>query len=543
MPKHAILTKRSERIVAAVASSGLLATGIVLPTTQAAYAEISKVGNTCSIAADHNSDSLRYIRNLIDDAIADVDCEVVEINNPTGEPLDLPINGTYPLYVGPSSVSLDTRRSITIKSTTGLNLTPWLDSSALIELANRTYSDGNFENFLETITIEGVTFRDSDRAIIGPDINADFTSTTLRVHNSRFEGNGRPGYNGGAIDINANVEIVKSIFSSNKGAAVNVNGDVSISSSLFLENEDVNGDYDGGAVFATGSIASVNSTYVENFALKGGALVAIGNIEMALNTFYNNDAELADRGAVFAEDEARAWGNIFIGSDELEVAAGNFVDYGYNLFDEGQTPYSETTSRIVEPEAMDFDSDKINDAIQSQIASSAPVKNPPAYYLNAASVAVDFVTGSFPGGSFSDYFIGRTSNDQLGTTRRSGAFDAGAHELRVATGGASIPVVVQSEPKTITVQGFAANSPKLTKSMKKKIRQFLKANPTLNNVDCRGFTSSPATAKDRVLARKRGKAACDYILTHRPDAQVKIQSGSHTNKPGSQIRRVNIKLS
>jgi outer membrane protein OmpA-like peptidoglycan-associated protein len=79
--------------------------------------------------------------------------------------------------------------------------------------------------------------------------------------------------------------------------------------------------------------------------------------------------------------------------------------------------------------------------------------------------------------------------------------------------------------------------------MKKEIRQFLKANPNLKNVVCKGYTSSPSTPQDRTLARKRGKATCDYILTLRPDAQVTIRSGSHTNKPGSQIRRVEIKLS
>ena len=100
-----------------------------------------------------------------------------------------------------------------------------------------------------------------------------------------------------------------------------------------------------------------------------------------------------------------------------------------------------------------------------------------------------------------------------------------------------------STAKKVMIPGFAANSAMLTKEMKKEIREFLKANPTLKNVVCKGFTSSPATAQDRVLARQRGKAACDFIKTIRPDAQVTIRSGSHTNKPGSQIRRVSISLS
>jgi hypothetical protein len=106
-----------------------------------------------------------------------------------------------------------------------------------------------------------------------------------------------------------------------------------------------------------------------------------------------------------------------------------------------------------------------------------------------------------------------------------------------------VPPITSIAPKKAMIPGFAANSTTLTKEMKKDIRKFLKANPALKNVVCKGFTSAPATAQDRVLARQRGKAACDFIKTIRPDAQVTIRSGSHTNKPGSQIRRVTVSLS
>ena len=115
------------------------------------------------------------------------------------------------------------------------------------------------------------------------------------------------------------------------------------------------------------------------------------------------------------------------------------------------------------------------------------------------------------------------------------------------SGGGAItaptPVSPTATEKKAVVPGFAANSTTLTKAMKQEIRELLKANPTLKNVVCKGFTSAPATAQDRALARQRGKAACDFIKSIRPDAQVTIQSGSHTNKPGSQIRRVTISLS
>jgi hypothetical protein len=92
------------------------------------------------------------------------------------------------------------------------------------------------------------------------------------------------------------------------------------------------------------------------------------------------------------------------------------------------------------------------------------------------------------------------------------------------------------------VPGFAANSTRLTKEMRKEIRAFLRANPGLNQVVCRGFTSAPATPQDRALARDRGKVTCDLIKKLRPEANVTLRSGSHTNKPGVQIRRVQITL-
>jgi hypothetical protein len=92
------------------------------------------------------------------------------------------------------------------------------------------------------------------------------------------------------------------------------------------------------------------------------------------------------------------------------------------------------------------------------------------------------------------------------------------------------------------VPGFAANSTTLTKAMRQEVRSFLRANPNLHRVVCRGFTSAPATAQDKALARQRGKVTCDLIKKLRPQASVTIRSGSHTDKPGVQIRRVKITL-
>ena len=94
----------------------------------------------------------------------------------------------------------------------------------------------------------------------------------------------------------------------------------------------------------------------------------------------------------------------------------------------------------------------------------------------------------------------------------------------------------------VIVAGFATNKTTLTKSMKKEIRQHLKANPGYSTAVCKGFTSGPANAINKKLARQRGQAACDYIVKRNPDLSVRVLKGSHTNKPGSEIRRVRIIL-
>jgi len=106
----------------------------------------------------------------------------------------------------------------------------------------------------------------------------------------------------------------------------------------------------------------------------------------------------------------------------------------------------------------------------------------------------------------------------------------------------SVTVPTSQEPVRTVVRGFAANSTKLTKEMRKEIRGFLRANPSLNQVACRGFTSAPVTVQDRALARDRGRVTCNLIKKLRPEATITVLSGSHNEKRGAQIRRVKITL-
>jgi hypothetical protein len=157
-----------------------------------------------------------------------------------------------------------------------------------------------------------------------------------------------------------------------------------------------------------------------------------------------------------------------------------------------------------------------------------------------------------------DGFTGATVNGRpvqiVKVTANTFAFRApagltGTHDI-VLTGpgrnlvvpnGLSFASAMKAGARTV-VPGFAANSTRLTKEMRKEVRAFLRTNPGLNQVVCRGFSSAPATAQDRALARERGKVTCDLIKKLRPEATVTLRSGSHTDKPGLKIRRVQITL-
>jgi len=84
------------------------------------------------------------------------------------------------------------------------------------------------------------------------------------------------------------------------------------------------------------------------------------------------------------------------------------------------------------------------------------------------------------------------------------------------------------------------DSTKLTPKMKRALKKFVRANPQLTSVVCRGFTSRPASSRDQRLATVRGKVACNFIKSLRPDLEVKVLKGKHTDKFGQNIRRARI---
>jgi predicted outer membrane repeat protein len=484
---------------------------------------------------------------------------------------------------------------MTIRSTTGLTLAPaggfseslmrledkttWTYSSInsfpcsdLISSTCYSSSSDNGDNKFQKVTIEGLTFRDSeDSAIDGMAFATDGEEKPeLHINNSRFVSNSTPidGFsNGGAIETYAELFVSNSIFIDNysheDGGAIWSQGDVWIDQSLFMQNS---ADDNGGAVRSEASTYASNSTFLDSIAGyvnssgQGGAILSTGRIDLVLNTFDNNfdsETEYSSSSAYSPNGDIRIWGNIFANNpDDLDpsVFSSRVYDFGYNIFTGTPGDFLDESSSIETRPNLAFD-DLDETEVTALMELKTPVTFAPVLGLGSSSVAAGFVKQAFPTGgktfegdqystSLSGFFDDKISVDQLGTSRTL-PFAAGAHQAsaRRSSGGTAPVAIAPVVPKEAMVPGFAANSTKLTKPMKKQIRQFLKANPNLKNVVCKGYTSSPSTPQDRTLARKRGKATCDYILTLRPDAQVTIRSGSHTNKPGSQIRRVEIKLS
>jgi hypothetical protein len=184
---------------------------------------------------------------------------------------------------------------------------------------------------------------------------------------------------------------------------------------------------------------------------------------------------------------------------------------------------SGTASTVYQASAVDSDGQAVNFALVSAVNSSS--SSVTGFSIESATGRVN-MAADVPAGT---YTLVIRASDGTSTTSRT----------VVITVSGSSSVVVGSSAKQV-VPGFALDSAKLTLRMKKAIRKFVLANPELTTVTCRGFTSLPASARDMKLARQRGKAVCDYILKLNPDLTVKVLKGGHTEKTGSENRRVRI---
>lgn len=94
----------------------------------------------------------------------------------------------------------------------------------------------------------------------------------------------------------------------------------------------------------------------------------------------------------------------------------------------------------------------------------------------------------------------------------------------------------------LTLSGFAGDSAKLTKALKKNIKDYLFANPYIVPFSCTGFTAgTPVLKSDHKLAEDRAKAVCDYLKRLRPTAVVTTAGKTPGLAWGAQNRKVIIR--
>lgn len=607
MAKHATLTPKSKKLVAAFAASGLVGTGLAVPMSQVALGNGAPV---CDL--DFTTEINAAKITAIQAALNGCGATPITIDGTGGG--NSVLLGNEQEFLVPNGRS-STRIAVSISSETGFTIGGSAGTNkSLLRVEGDSFESTSEDPPVVTqtgwapvrVTLEGLKFA-GGRSSYGAGVYVGDLDTTLFVQNSTFEDN-RALYGGGAIESQGDVVIDSSTFSSNQ-----------------VTSTDTPNTYSGAAVYSAGDIYALNSTFENNTIAStnssGGALYSgrwEGAAYLVHNTFLNNSASTADAVSAYS---IYHFGNLFAQAGQTSDflvkygAAGVLVNTGASLL-------SGTSSGL---------------GLETNLAQNgAPAGKPQTLALQAGSLAIDAVaigdaTAHGDLTSAMNGAFGRTvmpvTVDQRGFTRLgsadAGAFEFGAQQTDddVPTSSTPFtPVVIEVNPRRITVQneivtlfgaglsvfsqvivdgkpvevlsvsgnritfrapagltgtyditltgssqnlvvpkgltyattvkagartvvpGFAANSIKLTKPMKKEIRKFLRANPALTNVVCKGFTSAPATAQDRVLARERGKVTCAFIKKLRPEANVTLRSGSHTDKPGLQIRRVQITL-
>lgn len=105
----------------------------------------------------------------------------------------------------------------------------------------------------------------------------------------------------------------------------------------------------------------------------------------------------------------------------------------------------------------------------------------------------------------------------------------------------TIKATFAQESKSKTVGGFALNSTVITKSMKAKIKAWVKSNPKGATYSITGYTSGPIFKTDYALAKARAKAVKAYILSLDKTAKFTAVKGTPDKRKGSHIRRVLMK--
>ena len=97
---------------------------------------------------------------------------------------------------------------------------------------------------------------------------------------------------------------------------------------------------------------------------------------------------------------------------------------------------------------------------------------------------------------------------------------------------------------SLTLSGFAAGSPKLTREIANRITRFLARNPGAVSISCVGYTEGPNVLRvDAALSLARARAACDFARKSL-GARVKVSgvSGVTLSEKSAKNRKVSISL-
>jgi predicted outer membrane repeat protein len=443
-PRSGFSSRRGlTRTAATVASTGLVV-GISAVGVMPAFAAIARdctEANTLTAPADNASD----VQALLDDGTISIVC----------------LSGTFGLV---ADTPLSYSRGVTLFGLPGATLDGQSQTRIL---------EGGTD---ATLSVHNLTFING-AALDENTGGAILARGDVVVEDSRFINNSAP-EEGGAIALGGglpySIVIERSTFVGNSagtlGGAIytNARDGVSITSSTFSNNTAA----DGGAVYYTGSVNIINSTFVGNRATgttgEGGAILARGGT-VSFSTFLNNTASAPIDGEdipgeaiylVAEEDSAdlTLTANIFAGignHPQLGVGTlppepenlGEAVDGGANVF-----------STASEPDLSALGGTSVFSASVTQIFGASPQLgdnggSTQTVALVSGSPAIGIVPADAPA----------LTADQRGQLRE-GARDAGSFEFQPsdAPAPAPAPAPTLADTGSAPVSGVLAGIAALT---------------------------------------------------------------------------------
>jgi hypothetical protein len=294
-----------------------------------------------------------------------------------------------------------------------------------LNITNSTFSSN-------TSNSEGGAIFNTDAGTISV-ISSTFSFNSANTNGGAINSAGTATVNGSTFNNNS----VTSANSTKRGGAIYTTGNLSIVNSSFISNLGLGTSSFGGAVFNGGTISSIaNSTFASNSAFYGGALVNIspsGVVDSISNTTFasNNGAGAAifnqrtigslvhttfaynasdSNGVIFNSGQLTFRNNIFAASGGVNCNSnlGTVNDQGYNLSTDGTCTNGGTGSQI-NVANLNLDTLKNN---------------------GGATATIALLNGSTANGAVS---TGCLATDQRGILRATANCDAGAYELITVT--------------------------------------------------------------------------------------------------------------